>query len=110
VANLLTNAAKYTPAGGDIALRAEREADGMLVVRVKDNGTGLPPDMLPKVFELFYQGPRDLERAQGGLGIGLALVRSLVLLHGGNVEAHSEGAGRGSEFIVRLPSAGGNAS
>ncbi len=101
-ANLLNNAAKYTEPGGRIWLKAERQG-GEAVVSVRDQGVGIPPEMLPKVFELFAQVDRNLGRAQGGLGIGLALVRSLVELHGGQVEARSEGPGRGSEFIVRLP-------
>jgi PAS domain S-box-containing protein len=103
VANLLTNAARYTEPGGDILLRAWRDADGHLAVSVRDNGAGIAPEMLKRVFELFYQGERGLDRAEGGLGIGLALVRSLTELHGGTVEALSEGPGHGSEFIIRLP-------
>jgi PAS domain S-box-containing protein len=100
--NLLNNAAKYTERGGRIWLTAERE-DGEVVVRVKDTGVGIPPEKLPRLFEMFFQVDRTLERSQGGLGIGLSLVRRLVELHGGRVEARSEGAGKGSEFIVRLP-------
>lgn len=103
VANLLTNAARYTDAGGRIELDCQAEDEGRFAIRVRDNGQGIAPEMLPHIFELFYQAPRGIDRAEGGLGIGLALVRSLVELHGGTVEAHSEGAGRGSEFIVRLP-------
>jgi signal transduction histidine kinase len=101
-ANLLTNAAKYTENGGRIWLTAERQGD-KLVVRVKDNGIGINPKVLPRVFELFVQSPRALTRAQGGLGIGLSLVKGLVELHGGSIEARSDGEGKGSEFIVRLP-------
>ncbi|MFP5289133.1 MAG: ATP-binding protein, partial [Thermoanaerobaculia bacterium] len=100
--NLLNNAAKYTPRGGSILLSAEREEDGVLV-RVRDTGIGIPADMLPRIFEMFTQVDRSLERTQGGLGIGLSLVRGLVELHGGSVEARSEGLGRGSELLVRLP-------
>ena len=100
--NLLTNAAKYTPEGGQIRLAAGREGDGA-VVRVRDNGVGIPPEMLPKVFDLFIQVEQSLERSQGGLGIGLTLVQRLVELHGGSVAASSEGVGKGSEFAVRLP-------
>jgi CheY-like chemotaxis protein len=100
--NLLNNAAKYTERGGCISLVAERQDDGV-VVRVKDTGIGIPPDTLPRLFEMFYQADRSLERAQSGLGVGLALVRRLVEAHGGRVEARSEGVGKGSEFIVRLP-------
>ncbi len=100
--NLLHNAAKYTPPGGRIRLTAGREA-GDVVVRVADNGIGIPPEMLRRVFEMFEQVDRSLERTAGGLGIGLTLAQKLVELHGGRVEAHSDGAGRGSEFVVRLP-------
>ncbi len=100
--NLLNNAAKYTDPGGHVELRGEREGD-WAVVRVRDNGVGIPPEMLPRVFELFTQVEGSRERADGGLGIGLALVRRLVELHGGTVAAYSAGPGRGSEFIVRIP-------
>ena len=103
VANLLTNAARYTDPGGEIALRAWRHDAGSLVISVKDSGTGLAPDTLAQVFDLFFQGKRSLDRTEGGLGVGLALVKSIVELHGGTVEANSQGKGRGSEFIVRLP-------
>ncbi|MBG9390695.1 hybrid sensor histidine kinase/response regulator [Caenimonas aquaedulcis] len=102
VANLLNNAAKYTPDGGRIEVSAQRQG-GMAVVTVKDSGVGIPPSMLPRVFDMFAQVDRHSERAQGGLGIGLALVKQLVTMHGGEVEARSDGAGRGSEFSVRLP-------
>jgi len=102
VLNLLNNAAKYTPEGGEIRLTVEREGEEVLV-RVRDTGLGIPADLLPRVFDLFTQGDRSLDRAEGGLGIGLTLVRRLVELHGGSVEAHSAGPGCGSEFIVRLP-------
>jgi signal transduction histidine kinase/DNA-binding response OmpR family regulator len=105
LANLLNNAAKYTPDGGEIWLSAAREG-GEIVFRVRDTGTGIPPEMLGKVFDLFTQIDHSLDRAQGGLGIGLTLVRRLVEMHGGAVEARSEGAGRGSEFTVRLPATG----
>jgi CheY-like chemotaxis protein/two-component sensor histidine kinase len=100
--NLLNNAAKYTEGGGRISLTAERQDDGV-VVRVKDTGVGVPRDTLPRLFEMFYQVDRSLERAQSGLGVGLALVRRLLEAHGGTVEARSEGVGKGSEFIVHLP-------
>jgi signal transduction histidine kinase/ActR/RegA family two-component response regulator len=103
VANLLTNAAKYTPPGGRIQVRA-REHDGGITLVVADNGPGLPADLLPRLFEPFVQGIRTLDRSQGGLGIGLALVRSLVEAHGGRVEPHSDGPGRGSTFTLWLPS------
>jgi PAS domain S-box-containing protein len=102
VSNLLTNAARYTDPGGEVRLRAAREAE-QIVIAVQDTGKGLAPEMLTRVFELFFQGHQGIDRAAGGLGIGLALVKNLVELHGGSVEARSEGPGRGSEFIVRLP-------
>jgi PAS domain S-box-containing protein len=101
-ANLLINAAKYTPEGGRIRLEAERAANE-IVVRVRDTGIGIVPSLLPRVFDLFTQGARTLDRAQGGLGIGLTLVKRIVEMHGGAVEARSAGSGAGSEFIVRLP-------
>ena len=108
VANILNNAAKYTPQGGAIA--AELENDGQcLRLRVRDNGSGMPPDLLPSVFELFTQGARTLARSQGGLGLGLALVKKLVELHGGSVAAHSDGVGRGSVFTIALPVLAGEA-
>jgi signal transduction histidine kinase len=102
VVNLVTNAAKYTPPRGRLAISAGREG-GDAVIRVRDSGIGIPRDLLPRVFDLFQQGERPLARSPGGLGIGLTIVRSLVALHGGTVDAHSEGEGTGSEFIVRLP-------
>ena len=102
VSNLLNNAAKYTPDGGRIEVAAQRQ-DGEAVVTVKDSGVGIPAAMLPRVFDLFAQVDRNSDRSQGGLGIGLALVKQLVEMHGGEVEAYSEGAGRGCEFTVRLP-------
>jgi PAS domain S-box-containing protein len=102
--NLLNNAAKYTKEGGRIRLSAAVEDEGRsLAFRVSDNGIGIAPDVLPSVFELFRQADRSLDRAEGGLGIGLTLVRTLVALHEGTVEAHSAGIGQGSEFVVRLP-------
>lgn len=100
--NLLNNAAKYTEPRGDISLTAS-VADGELVIRVRDSGVGIPPDLLPHVFDLFVQGKRSLARSQGGIGIGLTLVKNLVEMHGGTVEAHSDGAGQGTEMIVRVP-------
>ncbi len=105
VSNLLTNAARYTPAGGRAEVKAAREGDEV-VVRVLDNGNGVDPALLPDVFEMFVQGARDPDRMQGGLGLGLSLVRTLTALHGGSVSAYSDGPGRGSEFTVRLPAAG----
>jgi CheY-like chemotaxis protein/nitrogen-specific signal transduction histidine kinase len=100
--NLLNNACKYTEPQGHIILRAERQARD-LVVSIKDNGIGITAEMLPQVFKMFTQVDHSLERSQGGLGIGLTLVQRFVELHGGTVHALSEGPGRGSEFIVRLP-------
>jgi CheY-like chemotaxis protein len=101
-ANLLTNAAKYTPAGGHI--RVEARADGgEIVARVTDDGVGIPDELLPRIFDLFVQGRRTPDRAEGGLGLGLALVKSFAMLHGGSVSARSGGGKPGSEFTVRLP-------
>ena len=100
--NLLNNAAKYTERGGRIRLAVSREAGGV-VLRVKDSGIGIRADMLACVFEPFVQADRALSRAQGGLGIGLALVKRLVELHAGSISAHSDGPNQGSEFVVRLP-------
>lgn len=108
-ANLLNNAAKYTHPGGHIRLTADRQ-DGDAVVSVKDDGMGIAADMLPRIFDMFSQGDREMERYQGGLGIGLALVRGLVELHGGSVEVRSDGPDQGSEFIVRLPALVGAAT
>lgn len=105
-ANLLGNAAKYTPAGGDLFLQMVERED-KLVVNVQDNGIGIDPTLLPEVFGLFTQAKRTSNRSQGGLGLGLALVKSLVELHGGEVKAHSEGLGKGSTFTVVLPQASG---
>src|SRR5688572_3303902 len=101
-ANLLNNAAKYTPAHGKIAIKAE-EHEGFAIVRVIDNGIGIPREMLPQVFEMFMRVDTSVERAQGGLGIGLSLVKRLVEMHEGSVEAVSRGLGHGTEFVVRLP-------
>jgi PAS domain S-box-containing protein len=104
--NLLTNAVKYTEAGGRIALSAAIEGPEA-VIRVEDNGAGIAPEALSKMFELFVQGDRSLARSEGGLGIGLTLVRSLAEMHGGSVSASSDGPGTGCEFVVRLPLAAG---
>jgi PAS domain S-box-containing protein len=100
--NLLNNAVKYTVGGGRVWLAAEREGSDA-VVKVRDTGVGIPPEMLARIFDLFTQVDQSLERSQGGLGIGLSLVRGLVEMHGGSIEARSDGPGRGSEFVVRLP-------
>jgi two-component system CheB/CheR fusion protein len=98
--NLLANAAKYTEPGGDIRVTADVEA-GQVILRVQDNGRGIAPDLLPRVFDRFWQAPG--KNMAGGLGLGLALVKSLVELHGGSVAARSDGPGTGTELIVRLP-------
>ena len=100
--NLLNNAAKYTDPGGAIAVSARRESTDV-EIRVRDNGIGIPPVLLPRLFQLFTQVDGAAHRAQGGLGIGLALVRQLVQMHGGTVTAYSQGPGQGSEFLIRLP-------
>ena len=102
LSNLLNNAAKYTEDGGRVDLIVE-QAQGEAVVRVRDNGIGIAPEMLPSVFDMFAQIESKTDRSQGGLGIGLTLVRRLVEMHGGKIEAHSAGLGKGSEFLVRLP-------
>jgi CheY-like chemotaxis protein len=102
ICNLLTNAAKYTPAGGRIWLTGARE-EGVAVLRVRDTGTGMPPELLARAFDPFTQGTRSSARSEGGLGIGLTLVKRIVELHGGSVTAHSQGPGQGSEFVIRLP-------
>jgi signal transduction histidine kinase len=102
LANLLNNAAKYTNEGGQIWLTVQQDA-ATAVLRVRDNGIGIAPAMLPHIFDLFAQSDRALRKSQGGLGIGLTLVRKLVEMHGGTVQASSDGPGQGSEFIVRLP-------
>jgi PAS domain S-box-containing protein len=102
IGNLLNNAAKYTPAGGEILLSAEKR-EGWVAIRVADNGMGIAPELLPHVFELFTQAPRPPDRGAGGLGIGLSLVHKLVDLHGGSVEAKSDGPQKGSQFTIRLP-------
>jgi signal transduction histidine kinase/ActR/RegA family two-component response regulator len=104
VANLLNNAAKYTEPRGLVHIQAAREGE-QIALRVRDTGIGLSAEILPRVFDLFVQEKQALDRAQGGLGLGLAIVRVLVELHGGTVEAHSAGLGEGSEFIVRVPAA-----
>jgi signal transduction histidine kinase/PAS domain-containing protein/ActR/RegA family two-component response regulator len=101
-ANLLENALKYTAAGGRISVRVGAE-DGCAMLSVRDTGRGIEPEMIPKIFDAFAQAPQSLDRAQGGLGIGLTLVKRLVELHGGEVEVESEGTGRGSEFTIWLP-------
>lgn len=102
VSNLLGNALKYTPAGGSITVDIVNSGDAA-VLTVSDTGIGMPLELVERVFDVFVQGSSSLDRSQGGLGIGLALVRQLVMLHGGTVSAASPGAGRGSTFVVRLP-------
>jgi PAS domain S-box-containing protein len=101
--NLLTNAGKYTPQGGRIDVFVER-AGGRIYLRVRDNGIGMSPELVDRAFDLFVQGDRALDRAEGGLGIGLTLVRRIVAMHGGTVSAYSSGPGQGSEFVISLPS------
>ncbi len=105
VSNLLTNAARYTATGGTVRLTAWRDAGDTIAVSVQDNGIGIPKRMLPRVFDLFFQGKPGRDRTRGGLGIGLALVKSLVEMHGGRVSVVSAGPGRGSEFTIRVPAA-----
>lgn len=102
VVNLLNNAAKYTEPGGKISITAERVGNEC-ELKVRDSGVGIVAELLPRVFDLFVQADKSLDRSQGGLGIGLTLVKRLVGMHGGTVEARSEGIGHGSEFVVRLP-------
>jgi CheY-like chemotaxis protein len=109
VSNLLVNAAKYTDTAGRISLSGARE-DTDAVVRVRDTGVGIDPMLLPRIFDLFTQSDRSLARSQGGLGIGLTLVKHLVELHGGNVCALSDGPGKGCEFVIRLPALTAHAS
>jgi len=100
--NLLNNAAQYTPPAGEIRLAVEKE-EREVAIRIGDTGVGIAADLLPKIFDLFTQGERPLDRSEGGLGIGLTLAQRLIKLHGGSIEASSEGPGQGSEFVVRLP-------
>jgi CheY-like chemotaxis protein len=109
VGNLMNNASKFTPHGGHVWITVER-AGAEAVIRVRDDGEGIDGHTLPHVFEMFRQGDTSLERAHGGLGIGLTLVRQLVELHGGTVEARSAGAEQGAEFVVRLPIESGPAA
>jgi CheY-like chemotaxis protein len=102
VSNLLTNAAKYTPPSGRVTIATAREGADV-VLRVQDTGIGIAPDVLPRIFDLFVQGGQSLDRAQGGLGLGLTIVKSLVERHGGSVSVHSDGPNLGSEFVVTLP-------
>jgi CheY-like chemotaxis protein len=106
ISNLLNNACKYMEEGGRICLTAEQASEvdaGEVRIRIKDQGIGIPREMLPRIFDLFTQLNRSLDRSEGGLGIGLALVRRLVELHGGTVQAFSDGPGLGSEFVMTLP-------
>ncbi|HYC43846.1 MAG TPA: ATP-binding protein [Burkholderiales bacterium] len=102
ISNLLNNGAKFTPRGGHITLRVERDGDDA-ILRVRDTGIGIAPEALPRIFEMFAQADQSLERTRSGLGVGLTLVRRLVEMHGGSVQAHSEGRDRGAEFVIRLP-------
>src|SRR5207248_8766509 len=102
--NLLHNAAKFSEQPGRVWLTAEQQGT-LVTVRVRDEGAGIREELLPGIFDLFVQGDRSLERTQGGLGIGLTVVRKLIEMHGGTVTAHSAGLGKGSQFIVQLPAA-----
>jgi CheY-like chemotaxis protein len=102
IMNLITNAAKYTPEPGQIKLSVQQEAN-QAVISVKDNGRGIEADKLPRVFEMFYQVDRSIERSESGLGIGLTLTHRLAEMHGGRIEARSDGLNKGSEFVVYLP-------
>jgi CheY-like chemotaxis protein len=102
LANVLTNAAKYTDPHGEIRIES-RDEDTEAVVTITDNGVGIPSELLPRLFELFVQSARTLDRSQGGLGIGLSVVKRLVEMHGGHVSARSGGPGQGSSFEIRLP-------
>lgn len=102
VVNMLTNAIKYTNPSGEIRLRSHEE-QRQAVIEIEDNGAGLSAELLPKVFDLFVQGARTLDRAEGGLGIGLSVVKGLIQMHGGQVSAFSEGVYKGSTFFIRLP-------
>jgi CheY-like chemotaxis protein/two-component sensor histidine kinase len=104
VTNLLTNAAKYTPSGGHITVLARGDGD-KVVLEVTDDGAGIAPELLPVVFDPFTQGRQGLDRKQGGLGLGLAIARQLIVAHGGTIEARSAGPGRGTTMVVRLPCA-----
>lgn len=113
IGNLLHNSAKYTPDGGRISLTAEVQRVGprrQVAIRVRDSGMGISPELLPRVFDLFAQSDRSLARTEGGLGIGLTIVKSLVEMHGGTVDAHSAGIGHGAEFVVLLPAAAPHAA
>jgi two-component system CheB/CheR fusion protein len=102
VENLLTNASKYTPSEGAVILELKREVDECVLI-VRDSGLGIDPDMLDEVFDMFFQSNKAIDRSDGGMGVGLTLVRTLVQMHGGTVTAHSDGLGSGSQFVVRLP-------
>lgn len=109
VGNILHNAAKYTPANGTIRISTEENGNN-IVLRICDNGCGIPEQMLAQIFDMFHQVDQTLDRSQGGLGIGLTLVKRLVELHGGSIDARSDGPGKGSEFVVTLPSVPGGAA
>ena len=105
IGNVLHNAAKYTDAGGEIHVDVQSSADDV-VIAIRDDGIGISDELLPKVFDLFVQSERTMDRAQGGLGIGLSVVKRLVEMHGGTVTAASAGTGRGSTFTIRIPRIG----
>jgi CheY-like chemotaxis protein len=108
IVNLLANAAKFTSRGGDIKVRVEERADDIVAIHVADNGRGISKVLLPHVFEIFTQGSRSLDRADGGLGLGLTVAQRLVEMHGGSIEVKSDGAGWGSEFTIALPRSHGD--
>jgi signal transduction histidine kinase len=105
VDNLLVNAMKYTPAGGAITVRNYSDG-GMAVIEVADTGVGIAAEVLPTIFDSLVQGPTTIDRSQGGLGLGLSIASGLVQMHGGSISAHSDGLGKGSRFVVRLPLCG----
>jgi len=102
VDNLLHNAIKYTPKGGRVDVRVWRDGD-QIAISVSDSGVGIAPELHPLIFDVLVQGPTSIDRGQGGLGLGLALVKQLTALHGGTVAVHSDGPGKGSCFVVRVP-------
>src|SRR5262249_11805213 len=102
LSNLIGNAEKFTPRGGTVVVQVSSES-GAVVMRVRDNGLGIAPDVLEHLFEPFVQAPQTMDRARGGLGLGLAMVKGLVELHGGSVTAFSDGSGHGADLTIRLP-------
>ena len=101
--NLLKNAIKFTPTGGCVGIRCRRDGDGHVIAEVTDSGEGIDPEVLPRIFNAFEQGGRQTTRQFGGLGLGLTIAKAMVEMHGGTIEAHSEGKGKGATFTIRLP-------